>query len=353
MENMEIKQFYKGKKVLVTGHTGFKGAWLTQILLKLGAEVCGVALKPEDNTLFKLLQIEENIINKYVDVRDWKKVKDIFEQFQPKVVFHLAAQPLVLEGYNHPRETFDVNIMGTTNICEAIRKTSSVKSFINITTDKVYKNIEQAGYRYREEDELFGEDPYSNSKSCSELITESYKKSFFNNLKIAVSTCRAGNVIGGGDFAENRIIPDLVKALSMGKNIELRNPSSVRPYQHVLDAVFFYVLLGYKQTLNPQLAGNYNIGPDKEDILQTQDLARKFYQKWGKDFDFSLQKKDCSKVEANYLELNTDKIKAILGWNPLFSIEKAIEKTVEWYKVYLSDPKEVKKITNMQIEEIL
>ena len=236
MESMGLmKSFYKGKKVLVTGHTGFKGSWLCSILLECGAEVCGIGLQPNtDPALFNLLDLENRIQSHILDIRDLQNVKRIFDEFKPEIVFHLAAQPLVIDSYKNPVYTFDVNVIGTVNILECIRLNPCVKSFVNVTTDKVYENQEQENYGYVETDRLNGYDPYSNSKSCSELVTASYCKSFFSDRNLAVSTCRAGNVIGGGDFSENRIVPDCIKYTVKTIPIIVRNPNSVRPYQHVL-----------------------------------------------------------------------------------------------------------------------
>ena len=235
--------FYKGKKVLVTGHTGFKGSWLCRLLLKLGAEVTGYALEPPTQPdLFQLLDVESQMHSVTGDIRDLEKMKQVFAEAQPEIVLHLAAQPIVRESYKNPVYTYETNVMGTVNILEAVRQCKSVKSFLNVTTDKVYRNNEWE-WGYRETDELDGYDPYSNSKSCSELVTHSYEKAFLKELGIAVSTARAGNVIGGGDFAADRIVPDCVRAIADGKKIAVRNPHSTRPYQHVLEPLGAYLMI--------------------------------------------------------------------------------------------------------------
>lgn len=348
---MEIKEFYRDKKILVTGHTGFKGSWLTQILVDFGAKVCGVALRPDINpNLFSLLDLEKRIENHYTDIRDYELIKKIFNEFNPEIVLHLAAQPLVIDSYKDPRYTYDVNVMGTVNICECIRLSNSVKSFLNVTTDKVYENIEDQNHFYKEEDKLNGYDPYSNSKSCSELVTQSYMKSFFNDSGLAVSTCRAGNVIGGGDFSENRIIPDCVKAALNSEIIKVRNPNSYRPYQHVLEADMFYLLLAMEQYKDPKYAGHYNIGPDMLDCVSTGDIVSLFCNEWG---NINYESVNINGPhEANFLKLDSTKARDTFDWNPKWSINDAIKKVVEWSKVY-KDNKDIIDITRRQIEEYL
>ena len=239
--------FYKGKKVLVTGHTGFKGTWLCEMLAKVGADVTGYALMPLTETnLFSLCGTENKIYSVIGDIRDYGRLKKVFEEVRPEIVFHLAAQPLVRESYLNPRYTYETNVMGTVNICECIRECGGVRSFLNVTTDKVYKNNEWE-WGYRENEPLDGFDPYSNSKSCSELVTHSYINSFFNEIGVAVSTARAGNVIGGGDFAQDRIVPDCIRAAQTHRDIIVRNPHSIRPYQHVLEPLFAYLMIAQKQ----------------------------------------------------------------------------------------------------------
>lgn len=254
---MSTWDFYEGKRVLITGHTGFKGAWLSQILLMAGADLTGYALKPPtEPNLFSALGLEKKMLSVEGDIREQEKLWKVIEETQPELVLHLAAQPIVRESYRNPVYTYETNVMGTVNILEGIRRTDSVRSFLNVTTDKVYKNNEWE-WGYRETDELDGYDPYSNSKSCSELVTHSYKNSFLNEAGVAVSTARAGNVIGGGDFAEDRIIPDCVRAVSKGQKIAVRNPHSTRPYQHVLEPLGAYLKIVQAQYENPKKAGAY------------------------------------------------------------------------------------------------
>ena len=278
---MKWLEYYKGKTVLVTGHTGFKGSWLCVMLEMAGAKVVGYALPPEkDAVLFECSGAAERMVSVEGDIRDRAHLQEVFHTYQPQVVFHLAAQPIVRESYKNPVNTYETNVMGTVNVLEAVRQCGSVRSFLNVTTDKVYKNNEWE-WGYRETDELDGYDPYSNSKSCSELVTHSYEKSFLKDMDIAVSTARAGNVIGGGDFAADRIIPDCVRAVSGGKKIAVRNPHSTRPYQHVLEPLGAYLLIAEEQYQDSRKAGSYNVGPDDRSCLTTGELADLFCAAWG------------------------------------------------------------------------
>ncbi len=325
--------FYKNKKVFITGHTGFKGAWLCNILVMAGAQVYGYALKPQEKeNLFDISKVEKKITSRIGDIRDMDALKSFFDEAQPEIVIHLAAQPIVRESYRNPRYTYETNVMGTVNICECVRNSSCVRSFLNVTTDKVYQNNEWE-WGYREDEKLDGYDPYSNSKSCSELVTHSYINSFFNEMNIAVSTARAGNVIGGGDFAADRIVPDCVRAVRDGRSLVLRNPYSTRPFQHVLEALSAYLLLCKEQYTDRSKAGYYNVGPDESDAVTARRLAELFGDKWGEGFTFE-EKSDGGPHEANYLKLDCSKIKARLGWAPVWNIDTAIGKTVEWTKAY-------------------
>ena len=273
--------FYKGKKVFITGHTGFKGSWLSKILVMAGAEVTGYALNPPTNpNLFDIAGLEGKMTSVIGDIRDFDKLSEAFAKAEPEIVFHLAAQPIVLTSYEQPRYTYETNVMGTVNILECARQSKTVKSVLNVTTDKVYKNNEWC-WGYRENEPLDGYDPYSNSKSCSELVTHSYKASFFDNSDIAVSTARAGNVIGGGDFADNRIIPDCVRASMKKEPIVVRNPNSTRPYQHVLEPLNAYLMIAEMQYNDKKYQGYYNVGPDDRDCLTTGQLATIFCDAWG------------------------------------------------------------------------
>lgn len=327
--------FYKGKKVFVTGHTGFKGTWLCKILINAGAIVTGYSLEPPTTpNLFSIAQIEEKMTSVIGDIRDLEHLSEAFNQADPEIVFHLAAQPIVRDSYKEPVYTYETNVMGTVNICECVRNSKTVKSFLNVTTDKVYKNNEWE-WGYRENEPLDGYDPYSNSKSCSELVTHSYINSFFNELGIAVSTARAGNVIGGGDFANDRIIPDCVRAAGKKEDIVVRNPHSTRPYQHVLEPLAIYLLIAEKQFENVENAGFYNVGPDDCDCITTGELVDLFCEKWGEGLKWS-NKYDGGPHEASFLKLDCSKIKSKFGWSPRWGIKEAIEKTVEWSKMYFA-----------------
>lgn len=328
--------FYKGKKVFVTGHTGFKGSWLTAILVKAGAEVTGYSLTPPTNpNLFSISGVENKINSVIGDVRDFDSIKKAFDECDPEIVFHLAAQPIVITSYEQPKYTYETNVMGTVNILECVRLSKNVKSVLNVTTDKVYKNNEWC-WGYRENEPLNGYDPYSNSKSCSELVTHSYKSSFFDSMGIAVSTARAGNVIGGGDFADNRIIPDCVRAAVKGEDIIVRNPNSTRPYQHVLEPLNAYLMIAERQYEDKSLQGYYNVGPNDSDCLTTGELATIFCESWGNGQTFKCLKKD-GPHEANFLKLDCSLLKTTFGWSPVWSAKQAVEKTVEWTKVWASN----------------
>lgn len=330
-----IKNVFGNRKVLVTGHTGFKGSWMCKILKILGADVYGYALNPPtDPALFNIASVEKDVCSCIGDIRDLAKLKDFFNSVKPEIVIHMAAQPIVKDSYEMPVYTYETNVMGTVNILEAVRCCDSVKSFLNVTTDKVYLNKEWC-WPYREKDVLDGYDPYSNSKSCSELVTHSYYKSFLKDAGVAVSTARAGNVIGGGDFANFRIIPDCVRAAKEGTEIVIRNPSSVRPYQHVLEPVYAYLLISSMQFSDSSLSGAYNIGPDEHDCLTTEELVRTFIRCYGNNLRFSV-KSDGGPHEANLLKLDCSKAKSVLGWKPRWNIEKAVEKVAEWSKAWLN-----------------
>lgn len=327
--------FYRGKKVFVTGHTGFKGAWLCKILALAGAEVTGYALNPPtDPSLFEIADIGRNIDSVTGDINDYDKLKSAFGDARPEVVIHLAAQPLVRDSYKDPAYTYRTNVMGTVNILECIRNSDCVKSFLNVTTDKVYYNREWE-WGYRENEELNGSDPYSNSKSCSELVTHSYKNSFFADGRVAISTARAGNVIGGGDYARDRIIPDCIRSAAKGEDIIVRNPCSTRPYQHVLEALYAYLMIVQKQYDDIKYAGYYNVGPDEADCFRTSALVDLFVRHWGGEIKW-INKADDGSHEANFLKLDCSKLKSVFDWRPHWNLDTAIEKTVEWARVWLS-----------------
>lgn len=352
---MQWFDFYKGKKVLITGHTGFKGSWMTSLLLKAGAEVTGYALKPPGNpSIFELCGLSGQMNSVEGDIRDLTHLQKVFGEIKPEIVIHMAAQPIVRESYHSPVYTYETNVMGTVNVLESVRLTDTVRSIVNVTTDKVYKNKEWC-WGYRENEELNGYDPYSNSKSCSELVTSSYRNAFLNEKKVAVSTVRAGNVIGGGDFAADRIIPDCVRAVQAGKDIIVRNPYSVRPYEHVMEPVAVYLMLAAAQYEDGSLSGSYNVGPEEADCLTTGELVDLFCRTWQKETGFEPKwedKYDGGPHEANFLKLDCSKLKNTFGWKPVWNIEKTMEKLVEWYHIYLTCGK-IKECMEKQMGEFL
>ena len=326
-------EFYRGRRVLLTGHTGFKGSWMSVALVNAGAEVVGYSTCSKTETrLFDLCGIRDQITHIKGDVRDLAHLMAVFAEYRPEIVIHMAAQPIVKLGYADPVGTYDTNVMGTVNILECVRQNPCVRSFLNVTTDKVYDNRDWA-WGYRETDPLDGYDPYSNSKSCSELVTHSYRKSFFSDGHTAISTARAGNVIGGGDFAKDRIIPDCVRAALKGEDIVVRNPYSTRPYQHVLEPVCAYLMIAGRQYRDGSLAGWYNVGPDDADCFQTGRLVDLFCRRWGDGLTW-IERGDGGPHEASFLKLDCSKLKSVFGWKPAWDLETAIEKTVEWTKAW-------------------
>lgn len=345
-----LSEFYKNKKVLVTGNTGFKGSWLCRILKILGSDIYGYSLHPPTNpNMFEILKTNEYVETIIGDIANFETLSSTYEEIKPDIVFHLAAQPLVREGYREPRKTYLSNVMGTVNIMECVRLYGA-KSVLNVTTDKVYDNIEDFSHEYNENEKLDGFDPYSNSKSCSELITHSYVRSFLVN-KCPVSTARAGNVIGGGDFAAERIIPDCVRAAISNQEVILRNPNSIRPYQHVLEPLYSYLLLTMKQYYDTRYAGSYNIGPNKDDCISTGELANLFCKTWGNGMKWRSIDEN-GPHEANYLKLDNSKIKNILGISPIWHTQDAISKTVEWTKIWYAN-ENIENCTDEQIREYM
>lgn len=332
--------FFRGKRILVTGHTGFKGSWICQVLKLLGADVVGYALEaPTVPSLFEICNIQKDINSIVGDIRDWETLKRTFEQTKPEIVIHMAAQPLVRESYKNPVDTYHINVMGTVNVLECARNSSSVKSILNVTTDKVYLNREWE-WGYRENEVINGYDPYSNSKSCSELVSSCYKKSFFQKSETAISTARAGNVIGGGDFAVDRIIPDCVRAVKKGEKILIRNPYSIRPYQHVLEPIMAYLMIVEAQYKDKNYEGEYNIGPDETSCWETGKLVEVFCEQWrkrtGKQIEW-MHKDDNGPHEANCLKLDCSRIKKKMKWSPCWNVTQAVEKVVEWSDEYIKN----------------
>ena len=340
----DVMKYYRGKRVLVTGHTGFKGSWLCSMLLHSGARVSGYALEPQtEPALFHLARLSDRMDSTIGDIRDFSALKETFERVQPQVVFHLAAQPLVLESYRRPRETYEINVMGTVNVMECIRILGGVESAVNVTTDKVYRNNEWC-WGYREDEFLDGFDPYSNSKSCSELVTHSYNRSFFQDQKSgrqepamsAISTARAGNVIGGGDFAADRIIPDCIRAAIADEVIQIRNPLSVRPYQHVLEPLYCYMMIAAMQAKDRKYSGSYNIGPDEGNCVTTGELADLFCRSWGDGVTWESKTPGSAFHEANYLKLDCSRLKSVFGWKSRWNISETVDMICEWCRVWLS-----------------
>ena len=328
--------FYKNKRVLVTGHTGFKGTWLCKMLINAGATVTGYSLEPPtEPNLFDISGLVDRMKSVIADILDFDKLKTVFTEAQPEIVLHLAAQPIVRDSYKDPRYTYETNVMGTVNLMECVRLCPSVKSVLNVTTDKVYKNNEWC-WGYREDEPLDGFDPYSNSKSCSELVTHSYINSFFAGRDTAVSTARAGNVISGGDFANDRIIPDCVRAMKAGEKIGVRNPYSTRPYQHVLEPLAVYLTIAARQYEDKRYAGFYNVGPDDCDCVTTGDLVDLFCKHWGDGAEWVNQAETNAPHEANFLKLDCSRLKSIFGWKPRWHMDECMKYTVRFYKAWLN-----------------
>ena len=347
----EISSFYKNKKVFITGHTGFKGTWLSRILHIMGAEVTGYSLAPTTNpSLFEQTGTENQLKSITGDVRDRERLITAMQNAHPDLVFHLAAQPIVRTSYTEPVLTYETNVLGTINLMEAIKSTKGIKSVVNITTDKVYLNKERVA-GYREDEELCGYDPYSNSKSCSELVTYSYRNSFFSDKAApAVSTARSGNVIGGGDYAVDRIIPDCIRAVENGDPIILRNPKSIRPYQHVLECLRGYLMLAQMQYEDKALAGAFNFGPEDDSCVTTGELATLFCNAWKGNAKWIAQEDKNALHEATYLKLDNTKAKNMLGWRPLWDIRTAVNKVVDWEKS-IQKGLTAAEVTDRQIKE--
>lgn len=346
----ELSNFYQDKTVLITGHMGFKGTWLAQMLIAMGAKVIGYGL---DNgvrpSVFAMSGLEEEMISIEGDICNLESLHRTFQAYRPQIVFHLAAQPIVRTSYDQPVGTYQTNVMGTVHMLECVRLCESVRSVVNVTTDKVYDN-QEIDYSYKETDVLNGFDPYSNSKSCSELVTSSYRKSFFQNREIGISTARAGNVLGGGDFSPDRIMADCVRCKMLDQTIRIRNPNSVRPYQYVLDALYAYLLIGASQYEKKSASEEYNVGPQKEDCVTTKELVELFCQEW-EGAKWESQQMD-GPHEAGYLKLNSDKIERKLGYRPIFSIQDTVKALVEWSKAFDSG-EEMQEVMKQQVHTYL
>jgi len=353
-KKMINKNFWKDKRVFLTGHTGFKGAWLSLWLNLLGAKVTGYALNPPTNpSLFKLCKIEELVTSVIGDIRDLENLQKALFKAKPDIVIHMAAQPLVRDSYKNPVDTYSTNVMGTVNLLEAVRICKTVRAFINVTTDKCYENKERAA-GYCEDEPLGGYDPYSSSKACSEIVTAAYRNSFFNPKEysahgVGIATARAGNVVGGGDWAQDRLIPDFVRAILSNKKITIRNPKAIRPWQHVLEPLFGYLLLAEKLYENgAKYSQAWNFGSDEKDSRSVLWIVKKLCFKWGEAASYEIDKGK-HPHEAHYLKLDCTKVKKRLDWNPKWDLEKALDKIVEWTRAY-KERKDLRRVCYNQIE---
>ena len=349
---MEIENFYKNKKIFITGHTGFKGCWLSWWLNELGAEVTGYALPPEDirGNLYNLSNLKENVTSIEGDIRNLDVLTNEVNKSKAEIIFHLAAQPLVLRSYENPVENYDTNVMGTVNVLEVARQSKNIKAAVIITTDKCYENKEW-DKPYKETDELGGRDPYSSSKAMAELAVSSYARSFLFDKGIGVATARAGNVIGGGDFAPYRIFPDIIEAITKDEPVVLRNPQAVRPWQHILDVLYAYLILGKNLYQEPKKFSTcFNISPDQSDVKTVLEITNKLIARLERG-SYHINKENNKLHEANYLSLDSTKAKELLGWKSQFYTEQAIEITADWYKEFLNNQQQARAITLQQIKE--
>ena len=328
--------FWRSKRVLITGHTGFKGSWLSLWLQSMGAQLQGIALAPPSTpALFNEANVAKGMEHQAADIRDYDKIKTLVAKFKPEVLIHLAAQPLVRLSYQQPVETYATNVMGTVHVMEAARHAGSVRAIVNITTDKCYENKDWA-WGYREDESMGGHDPYSSSKGCAELVSSAYRKSFFKTEGIAMATARAGNVIGGGDWAIDRLIPDILRALERHQPVQIRNPLAIRPWQHVLEPLSGYLLLAERLYKNGQTdAEGWNFGPRDEDAQPVQWIVERLCETWGQGATWALQSGD-HPYEANYLKLDISKAKQRLQWEPRWSLRHALEQITEWHRAWLS-----------------
>ena len=346
-------EFWRGKRVLLTGHTGFKGSWLSLWLQSMGAQVVGFALAPPTKpSLFEVAGIEQGMTSIISDIRDLAHLRQVFAEHQPEIVIHMAAQPLVRYSYIEPVETYSTNVMGVVNLLEAVRSTPSVKAVVNVTTDKCYENREWA-WGYRENEAMGGYDPYSSSKGCAELVTAAYRNSYFHPAKyhehgVAIASARAGNVIGGGDWAEDRLIPDIMRAITEGRAVNIRNPQAIRPWQHVLEPLSGYLLLAQKLYEDgATYAEGWNFGPNDEDAKPVQWIVERLTQSWGEGASWLLDGGE-HPHEAHYLKLDCSKAKGQLNWHPRWHLDEALVKIVDWHQAW-RDEKDMREMTLRQI----
>lgn len=342
--------FWKNKKVFLTGHSGFKGSWMSLWLLKAGAQVTGYSLGlPTEPSLFDELGIAKDMNSQFADIRDLDKVTASVKLARPEIIIHMAAQPLVRYSYDAPVETYMTNVMGTVHLFEAARKAGTVKTILNVTSDKCYENKERTE-GYREDEAMGGYDPYSNSKGCSELVTSAYRQSFFQKENILLASGRAGNVIGGGDWAQDRLVPDIIRSVQKNKTLEIRNPRATRPWQHVLEPVGGYLLLTEKlYSGDSTLASGFNFGPDDHDHCDVEQIILKMNRFWGNKIKYEITQSQKDIHEARYLSLNCDKARLQLGWRPRWNVDQALEKTVQWNEARLQS-KSIKTVCLQQIE---
>lgn len=348
-----FSNFYRGKKVLVTGHTGFKGGWLTSWLKALGAKVVGFALPPDtEPNLFTAARVGEGMTSLFGDIRDLQAVSSVFQKQDPEIVIHNAAQPLVRRSYREPVETYATNVMGTVHVLEAARHTASVRAVVVVTSDKCYDNREWV-WGYREADPVGGHDPYSSSKGAAELVTAGYRKSFFSkNGSAGVATARAGNVIGGGDWSEDRLVPDIVRGISSGKPVVIRRPQSIRPWQHVLEPLRGYLLLAKRLCEDRDYGEAWNFGPRDEDAIPVAELVQRMVSLWGEG-EVKIEPEPDAVHEAQHLRLSCDKARTQLGWRPALVLDEALDWTVEWYRNYYQNPSSACSSTQTQIDRYM
>jgi len=349
-----FNDFYQSKKVLVTGHTGFKGGWLAAWLKLLGAEVIGFALPPETQpNIFDVAEIQSNMVSAFGDIRCLQALSKIFHEHTPEIVIHNAAQAIVRRSYREPVETYATNVMGTVHVLEAARKCPSVRSIVVVTSDKCYENSDQSR-AFHEEDPVGGHDPYSSSKGAAELVVSAYRRSFFSESgSTAVASARAGNVIGGGDWSEDRLIPDIVRAISRNERVSIRSPHSIRPWQHVLEPIRGYLILGQRLWEEGQkFAGAWNFGPREDDAICVLEVANRIISVWGKG-EVTLRSEPSAPHEASYLRLNCEKSSVHLGWYPKLKLEQALEWTVDWYRGFYEGSCSARSVTERQIQQYM
>jgi len=347
---MNLSSFYKNKKIFVTGHTGFKGSWLCFFLNNMGAKTAGYSLEPDNSSpsLYNLLNTNLMSQSNIEDIRDFDNLNRCLKDFQPDIVFHLAAQPLVIKSYKEPIETLSTNIMGTANLLEICKSIESIKAIINVTSDKCYEN-NNTNKQYMESDRLGGSDPYSASKACAEIINSSYKQSFYSKSEKGLASVRAGNVLGGGDFSENRLIPDIIRSVINKEKLIIRSPNSTRPWQHVFDVINGYMILGHKLHENPKkFSSSYNFSPNVENCITVEEILYKINKLLKIDYDII----SSEFYEANLLMLNSDKAKKLLKWKPAYDIDKTLEESIEWYSSFIKN-KDIVETSYYQYEKYM